>query len=202
LGDVKETYTTLARAVQQEEIIKGSEFLAFAAPVDSSEAALQWVKQIRQNHPQATHVCWAYRVGSSYRFSDDGEPSGTAGAPMYRALEGSGLDHLAVAVVRYYGGTKLGAGGLVRAYSGAVAELLRNAPRLEVKPRLPIKIRVPFDLVSVLYHLLEPISVQDRTDDYLESGLQVSGLLLEEDLVALERTLQERTAGRGVLKLG
>ncbi len=194
---MKETYITVARAAQREEIIKGSTFLAFAAPVHSSEEAVQWIKQIRQNHPAATHVCWAYRVGGSYRFSDDGEPSGTAGMPMFRALEGSGLDHLAVAVVRYYGGTQLGTGGLTRAYGGAVAELLRTAPRLEVKPRIAIKIRVPFDLVSVLYHLLEPIVWQDRQDDYLESGLQVSGLLLEEDLVTLELELKERTSGRG-----
>lgn len=202
MGYVKETYTTLARATALEEIIKGSAFLAFAAPMHSSEVAVQWIKQIRQDHPTATHVCWAYRVGSSYRFSDDGEPSGTAGMPMFRALEGSGLDHLAVTVVRYYGGTQLGTGGLARAYGGAVAELLKTAERLEVKPRVALKIWVPFDLISVLYHLLEPISLQDRVDDYLESGLQVSGLLLQEDLAALERALQERTAGRGVLKLG
>ena len=118
---------TLAAPVGHELEVKHSRFIVHAAPVSTPEEALAWFTQV--GDPAATHNCWAYRIGGQYRFNDDGEPAGTAGRPILAAIDGQGLDQVAAVVTRWYGGIKLGAGGLVRAYGGSVAECLRLAPR-------------------------------------------------------------------------
>ncbi|MCH2100855.1 MAG: YigZ family protein [Planctomycetes bacterium] len=103
---------------------RGSRFFAWVFPA-SDEAVFQArLEELKIEHVKARHHCWAWRLGSAYRFSDDGEPGGTAGRPMLRVLEGSGLHDLAAICVRYFGGVKLGTGGLARAYSGATARAL------------------------------------------------------------------------------
>ncbi|MBC7990556.1 MAG: YigZ family protein, partial [Luteimonas sp.] len=97
------------------------------APVTSAEAALAFVAAVSQ--ADATHNCWAYRVGAGYRSSDNGEPAGTAGRPILAAIDGQGMDQVVAVVTRWYGGIKLGVGGLVRAYGGAAAECLRRGER-------------------------------------------------------------------------
>ena len=119
-------FTTLAAPADHAEVVGGSDFLAHAERADAPEAALALLAGVRAQYPDATHHAWAYRIGALYRFSDDGEPGGSAGAPILRALEGQGLDHVMVTVTRYYGGSKLGVGGLMRAYGGAAAECLRG----------------------------------------------------------------------------
>ena len=118
---------TLAGPATFELEAKRSRFLARAAPVESPEAALAFLHEVAD--PQATHNCWAYRIGADYRSSDDGEPGGSAGRPILAAIEGQGVDQVMVVVTRWYGGTNLGVGGLVRAYGGAAAECRRPAPR-------------------------------------------------------------------------
>lgn len=111
--------------------IKGSRFIADLIPVDSAGAAMQAVEAIRDEFPGASHHCWAYRIGSGgdeSRFSDDGEPSGSAGRPILARIEGLELTDVVLIVTRYFGGTRLGVGGLVRAYGGAAAETIRRAP--------------------------------------------------------------------------
>lgn len=122
LPDLPPPFSTLAAAHRHSTVIEGSEFLAFAERADSAPEALAQLAALRTRYPDATHYCWAYQIGPLYRFSDDGEPGGTAGAPMLRAIGGQDIDHVMVVVVRYYGGIKLGTGGLVRAYGGAAAE--------------------------------------------------------------------------------
>lgn len=117
----------LLHQVTAETEVKKSRFVATAAPVASPKEAMDFVKA--KGDPAASHNCFAYVIGAEYRFSDDGEPGGTAGRPMLSALEGSGFDGVCVLVTRYYGGTQLGAGGLVRAYGGAASKVLENAPR-------------------------------------------------------------------------
>lgn len=192
-------YITLSSQHQFSTVMKNSEFLGFAAPAASLETAQTWLEAVRQRYPDSSHVCWAYKIGQLYRFSDDGEPSGTAGAPMYRALELSGLDCVVLAVVRYYGGTNLGAGGLARAYGGVAAEVLRIAEKLEVHPRIPIHMAVPFHQVGLLYRLLEDFDVTQQTEEFTSDGLEVKGLLLESQLEALKTQLQNVTRGRGEL---
>ncbi|MBF6990386.1 YigZ family protein [Cupriavidus sp. IK-TO18] len=124
------TYT-LAHPVQAEVEIRKSRFLALALPVADRDAAMAALQALRAEHPTATHVCWALLAGGASGMSDDGEPSGTAGRPILEVLRHHDLDGVLAAVVRYYGGVKLGAGGLVRAYTDAIAAALKSAERIE-----------------------------------------------------------------------
>lgn len=134
-------YLTIAEACSFEiEPIKHSRFIAYAAPVSDEAAAQAFVQLIRTEQPDARHHCWAYvlREPERLKFSDDGEPGGSAGKPMLMQLQGREVYDLAVVVVRYFGGTKLGVGGLMRAYGGAVGQLLDRATLQTVTPSLPL----------------------------------------------------------------
>lgn len=124
------TYT-LAAPVHADIEIRKSRFIALAVPVPDRDAAMAVVQDLRAQHPTATHVCWALLAGGQSGMSDDGEPSGTAGRPILEVLRHHDLDGVLAAVVRYYGGIKLGAGGLVRAYTDAIAGALKDAERVE-----------------------------------------------------------------------
>lgn len=124
------TYT-LSAPVHAELDIRKSRFLAVAMPVADRDEAMRVVQSLRAEHPTATHVCWALLAGGQSGMSDDGEPSGTAGRPILEVLRHHELDGVLAAVVRYYGGIKLGAGGLVRAYTDAIAAALKTAERVE-----------------------------------------------------------------------
>lgn len=118
---------TLSEPVQAELIEKKSRFIGYAAPVESEEAAQAFLQEIRARHRDATHNCYAYQVGEHNQYqrsSDDGEPSGTAGRPILEVIKGSGLGNVIVVVTRYFGGTLLGTGGLVRAYSATAQAVL------------------------------------------------------------------------------
>jgi uncharacterized YigZ family protein len=122
--------STLAAPFTYQETIKKSVFLAQAGAVADAGAALAFIAA--HSDFTATHNCWAYRIGPAYRFSDDGEPGGTAGRPILQAIEGQDCDRVAVVVTRWYGGINLGTGGLVRAYGGVAANCLRLAAKMEI----------------------------------------------------------------------
>lgn len=128
---------------------RGSRFLAwvFSAPLE--EALQTRLAALRAEHPKARHHCWAWRSGARYRFSDDGEPGGTAGRPMLQTLDGAGLDEAGVICVRYFGGVKLGTGGLVRAYSAAAARAAQDAGRTPIVVRLTLPLFLPFAKLGV-----------------------------------------------------
>lgn len=132
-------HRTLAAAVENEQEIRRSRFLCFLEPVDSEGSARAHIARVRALHPRARHHCTAFVIGDRsqlQRTSDDGEPSGTAGAPMLDALTANGLTNISAVVVRYFGGVLLGAGGLTRAYRAAVAEAIAGADVRERVPRL------------------------------------------------------------------
>lgn len=139
---------TLTGTAQYEELIKKSRFLALAAPVGSAADALAFFAD--HHVPDATHNCWAYRIGQEYRFNDDGEPGGTAGRPMLQAIDGQQCDRVAVLVIRWFGGIKLGSGGLVRAYGGAAAQCLRLADKQEIIEEALLECVCPFSDVALL----------------------------------------------------
>lgn len=180
-------------------MIENSEFLAFAERADSPEQALAQLAALRGRYPEATHHCWAYRIGGAYRFNDDGEPGGTAGAPILRAIEGQGVDHVMVIVVRFYGGVKLGTGGLVRAYSGTAAECLRTAEKFEVRPRQALGVSVPFEHLSGLYHLLSQFEVLKGEEEYTAAGVRLPVDVYPEDVPAFVTTLRDATRGSAVV---
>ena len=122
---------------ESEVIIKKSRFLGVAAYVESEEEARELVNAIRKEHFSARHVCYAYSIGEEnprLKFSDDGEPGGTAGNPILEAIKQHGLTNVVVVVTRYFGGIKLGAGGLIRAYNHSASLGLEATPQAEVKP--------------------------------------------------------------------
>ncbi|WP_144148442.1 IMPACT family protein [Paraburkholderia sp. BCC1884] len=137
------TYT-LPAALSAELEIRKSRFIGYAIPVADRDAAMDELRRLRSEHPAATHVCWALLAGGQSGMSDDGEPSGTAGRPILEVLRHHDLDGVLAAVVRYYGGVKLGAGGLVRAYTDAIASALLDAPRVERIAQVSFTVEVSY----------------------------------------------------------
>ena len=141
---------TLAGPARSELLIRKSRFIACVEPMADRAAAQQAVQCLWQQHPQATHVCWALLAGGQSAAVDDGEPGGTAGRPMLEVLRHQDLDGVLATVVRYYGGIKLGAGGLVRAYTDAVAQALLGATKVPIVRRCELACSVPYALEGLL----------------------------------------------------
>lgn len=133
---------TLAAVETVEQEIKKSRFRAVAGPVGDEADARRFIGE--QSDATAGHNCWAFRAGGVYRFSDDGEPGGTAGKPILQAIDGQGLDNVAVVVSRWFGGVLLGTGGLARAYGGTAAACLRAEQRREIVPLSTVTIGCTF----------------------------------------------------------
>jgi len=132
----KSPYQVLSAELMVQTEVKHSKFLAYVAPTNSVEAAKAFIQKIKLLHPNASHNCWAYIAGRPENsidigYSDDGEPSGCAGRPMLNVLQGSNIGELTVVVSRYFGGTKLGTGGMARAYGGAVSAVLADVTTTE-----------------------------------------------------------------------
>ncbi|NLV74878.1 MAG: YigZ family protein [Chloroflexi bacterium] len=141
-----DTYIAPVGQAQASQVIKNSRFIGTAQGAEDADAAQGCIAELRSRYPDASHHAWAYRVGverALTAFSDDGEPGGTAGRPILAVLEGSGLSNTVVVVTRYFGGTKLGAGGLVRAYSGTASLVLAELSRAEYAHHQII--RLPLD---------------------------------------------------------
>jgi uncharacterized YigZ family protein len=147
---------------------KGSRFLAGIGPAADEAAAKAFLAALERELPEATHHCWAWRLGSPprERSSDAGEPSGTAGVPILQVLRGAGLSDVQAVVVRWFGGTKLGKGGLARAYAAATREALRGLPVSRRAPVARIAFEVPFDKVGAVKRLLRPPEVELESEEY------------------------------------
>ena len=168
---MSDTLYTLASACQHSEDIKKSRFLAQAAPAQTPELALAFVREV--SDAAATHNCWAYRIGQDYRFNDDGEPGGTAGRPILQAIEGQGIDRAVVVVTRWYGGTKLGAGGLVRAYGGTAAECLRRAERVPMVAMARLGLRCDFGELALLKARLRELDAEVQQEHFDADGVEL-----------------------------
>ncbi len=188
------TLDTLAAQARHEVEIRHSRFLAQAAPVASADEALDFLQSV--SVADATHNCWAYRIGSGYRSSDDGEPAGTAGRPILAAIDGQGYDRVMVVVTRWFGGTKLGAGGLVRAYGGAAAECLRLAPRLPLVETARLGLHIDFADLGTVHNLLPACGAVKLAETYRADGVRLA-LELPADAVAdLKTRLRDATRDR------
>jgi uncharacterized YigZ family protein len=156
-----------------------SRFFAYLAPAATVEAAQAFVAELRRRHPDATHHCFAWRVGwpPSERAADAGEPAGTAGAPMLAALRAAEVTDVVAVVVRWFGGTKLGKGGLVRAYGGAVRVALERMPVRHQDERVRLRIVCPADRAGSVRRLLRPGAVElaaERWGEQVELELAVA----------------------------
>ena len=178
--------------------VKHSRFLARAAPADTPDAARAWLAEVAD--PDATHNCWAWRIGDDYRSSDDGEPAGTAGRPILAAIDGQGFDRVMVVVTRWHGGIKLGAGGLVRAYGGAAAECLRTAPRLPLVAMRTVSVQCPFDAIGAVHAALAAFGAQKQAEDFAADGVRLRLVLPADRVDALATHLRDATRDRVVVE--
>ncbi|MBS0212703.1 MAG: YigZ family protein [Proteobacteria bacterium] len=185
---------TLATPMQHESVVKRSRFLAHAAPITSVEQAPAFLTTARE--PDATHHCWAYRFGEAYRSSDDGEPAGTAGRPILAAIDGQQCDRVMVVVARWFGGIKLGAGGLVRAYNGAASECLRLASRLPLVARTRVTIACGFDHVASVHQWLARVGADKLGESYSDTGMDIAIELPLANLARLKTGLRDATRGQ------
>ena len=191
---MSETLYTLSDICQHVEDIKKSRFLAQAAPVNSPDEALAFVRWV--GDPAATHNCWAYRIGQDYRFNDDGEPGGTAGRPILQAIEGQAIDHAVVVVTRWYGGIKLGAGGLARAYGGSAAECLRRAPRTQIVAMAQLALHCEFGELALLKARLKDWSAQVESEAFDATGVSLILSLPESQLEEAQARIVDISRGR------
>lgn len=149
---------TIAHAAHSELLIKKSRFIGCVQPMASRAEAQAVVAGLRSQHPAAAHVCWALIAGGQSAAVDDGEPSGTAGRPMLDVLRHQQLEGVLATVVRYYGGVKLGAGGLVRAYTDCVAQALLQAEKLPIVQMTTLRCTLPYALEGLVRRELERVA--------------------------------------------
>ena len=181
--------------------MKGSSFIAFVTPVQRVDDVLIKLSGVRTQHEGATHNPFAYRVGAETRFSDDGEPGGTAGRPMLEVLQKRDLDFVLAVVTRYYGGTKLGAGGLVRAYSGSLAKALDEAGALTVRETVTRAVSAPFSDMDAVHRLLDAwTGLRKGEAEYSAAGLELNVTLYAADETSLADALTEATRGEAVMR--
>jgi len=188
---------TLAAPCSHAVEIKKSRFLAQAAPASSAEAAMAFVDSLRDNG--GGHHCWAYRIGQAYRFNDDGEPSSSAGKPILAAIDGQGFNRAVVVVTRWFGGIKLGVGGLIRAYGGTATQCLQQAARQPIVPVTCMTLHCDFAQWSLLEGRIRDRGIAIENTIY--GALAVDAILAvpsdqESDLTHL---VANATQGRGSL---
>ncbi len=164
-------YLIPAEATVFEEEIKKSHFITYLAHTPSIEEAKAFVDSIKAKHADARHNCWAFVAGRpedsmKWGFSDDGEPSGTAGKPILAQLTGSGVGEIAAVVTRYYGGIRLGTGGLVKAYGGGVQKALKLLSTVEKKITVQLLVEVDYSLISLTQSIMSLYSATEVSATY------------------------------------
>lgn len=190
------------RAGQGEIVEKKSRFIANIFPVHSEEEALAYIEEIRKKHYDARHNCFAYVIGEKnevMRGSDDGEPSGTAGRPMLEVLLGEELHDVLVVVTRYFGGTLLGTGGLVRAYSAAVKEGLSKTEVIERLSGKKVKIQTDYNGIGKLQYIMGQLGVTELQADYGEN-VELIVAVPEETVSKFQKEVIEASGGRAVME--
>lgn len=203
MAEPQKRYPVPAREHRAEEVIRKSRFITALARAPHAEAAQAFIEAIRAEFPDATHHCWAFVAGApgdtaSIGMSDDGEPHGTAGRPMLTTLLHSGVGEIVAVCTRYYGGTKLGTGGLSRAYSGGVKLALEGLPIREKVDRVTLEVVVDYDAVDGIQRLLPEVEGVVEGEEYGERvSYRVS--VPEERAGELETAVAELTRGRGLV---
>ena len=167
------SYFTPTELAQAEIEIKKSRFLAFAKGIQSRAEGMDWLAEMKLAYPDARHHCWAYVLGdpacaTNAGMGDDGEPSGTAGKPILNVLQHKGVGDVMVIVVRYFGGIKLGAGGLTRAYSQSAQAVMDILPAHKPVPRTSVTINCDFSQEQPIRHLLSTLDGQVESIDYAQ----------------------------------
>jgi uncharacterized YigZ family protein len=185
---------TLLGPCEYREEIRKSRFLALAAPITSAAEAQAFIAA--HSDASASHNCWAWKVGQQYRFSDDGEPGGTAGRPILAAIEAQDMDQVAVLVIRWYGGIQLGTGGLARAYGGSANKCLQAAPRRELITRDHYQCHCLFAELPLLKARLSELDCLLESETYDATGAELHLAVPAPRAAELQRLLADISRGR------
>lgn len=189
---------TIASDVTFEEEIKKSRFQAIAVPVANEQDVKDFLEISKDI--STTHQCWAWKIGNNVRFNDDGEPSGTAGRPILATIEGNELSNILVLVNRWYGGVKLGTGGLVRAYGGCAGQCLLLAEKIELIEKKKVSFSCQFNEWAIFQYELNQQQIEFQ-QDYTATGVDVIALLQIHQIEPLSLKIQDVTRGREQLKV-
>jgi uncharacterized YigZ family protein len=195
---MSEALHALTERCRHSEEIRKSRFLAQAAPVATAAQALDFLREA--SDPAATHNCWAYRIGPEYRFNDDGEPGGTAGRPILQAIEGQEVDNVVVVVTRWFGGIKLGAGGLVRAYGGTAAECLRLAPRAPIVAMARLGLHCDFAELALLKARLKELQAEVEQETFGIDGVDLQLCLPDSRVAEAQARINDISRGRSTAR--
>ncbi len=195
------TYQTVAAESTDEIVEKKSRFIAYVAPVSTKEDAYGFVERVKKRHYDAKHHCFAFSVEEDtpfLKYSDDGEPQGTAGKPILEVICGAGLSNLCIVVVRYFGGTLLGTGGLVRAYTEAARRGLSNNTVIQKTLMAECNLTCDYTDFGKLTYIMTSMGVVVRETNY-EDKVHVN-IYIPEDMTGIfEKKVKNETAGRGSL---
>ncbi len=189
---------TLSTQVCFEEDIKKSRFQAIAVPVENEQAVKDFLEANRDI--STTHQCWAWKIGHIVRFNDDGEPSGTAGRPILATIEGNDLTNVLVLVNRWYGGVKLGTGGLVRAYGGCAGQCLMLAEKIELIEKKKVQFSCQFNEWAIIQYDLNQQKIEFQ-EEYTATGVDIEAALQVHQIEPLAIKLQDVSRGREQLKI-
>lgn len=195
-----DSYKAVYQGGEGEIVEKKSRFIATVRPVESEEEALEFIAGLKKKYWNATHNCWAFVVGERQelqRCSDDGEPQGTAGRPMLEVLLGEGIHNAAVVVTRYFGGTLLGTGGLVRAYSKAVQSGLKASVIIEKQQGFLLKLETDYNGIGKIQYILGQKGLAITNSEYTEK-VKVETLVPQELLEGIQEEITEGTNGKAV----
>ncbi|WP_251212471.1 YigZ family protein [Adlercreutzia murintestinalis] len=199
-------YKTVAACVQAEVVEKKSRFIAQLSPADTEEKALAFLEAVRTEHAQARHNVYAYIVrgvggaAERVRYSDDGEPSGTSGMPTLQTLQHAGLTDIICVTTRYFGGTLLGTGGLVRAYSAAAQAAIEAAQVVTVSACVDITLHVPYAAYEQIVRAAEDAGASVRSSDFAEEVTLALRMLAGSEGPLVEK-LRELTRGQAAIEV-
>lgn len=193
LTELNMLYTLISPFNISEEI-KKSRFVVNAAPIDNINQATEFIDSISDLN--ATHNCWAWKLGSQYRFNDDGEPTSTAGRPILAAIEGQSCDHVIIVVTRYFGGIKLGTGGLIRAYGGSASHCLQQATLQSIILRQSYQLSCLYHEWPIIENRLKDARaiIEEQTFDALGTTIQLA--ITTDKLTELQQFIVNFTRGR------
>jgi uncharacterized YigZ family protein len=179
---------------------KGSRFISFIYPVRTADEAQKKLSRLKKRYHNATHVCYAFRVGQgkedSFRYNDDGEPSNTAGLPIYNAIKSAEYFNVLVVVVRYFGGTKLGTGGLARAYGRSARLIIEASEKVKEWTTEEVVITYPFESTGNVMRIVKDFSLTILTQDYIEDGIKMKLMIPVSKKNDLKRLIMDRSSGR------
>lgn len=185
---------TLIKPYSITEEIKKSRFIVNAAPILTPEAASQFIDEI--SDASATHNCWAWKLGNQYRFNDDGEPTSTAGRPILAAIEGQDCDQVIVVVTRFFGGIKLGTGGLMRAYGGSASHCLQQAELSPIILRISCHLSCYYNEWSIIENKLKEMNAIIEEQNFTETGIDLQIAITQEKYISLNSFIINFTRGR------